>query len=238
MLILLQFTFFWFWSEFIYLIMFKGHFYIFMWEFICSFIFTIFLSGFWSLDTYFILYSRNIINLLSMLCAINIFFQSFDCVSCQAHYFLCSQLYQCLFSLDISPMFLFSICMVTFLILRPWTHLRFILSYGIKYGSNFGFFPMALLKSSLCSVIWDSHHLPPLNKTWRSIWAESTAYTKTNQATEHPSVQGCELKYVCENNAQRSRRGNKGWRGHTVREQAKKANEEAGWCWDRTKQRY
>lgn len=38
-------------------------------------------------------------------------------------------------------MFLFSICMVSFLILRPWTHLKFILSYGIKYGSNFNFFP-------------------------------------------------------------------------------------------------
>ena len=38
-------------------------------------------------------------------------------------------------------MFLFSICIVSFLILRPWTHLRFILSYGIKCGSNFNFFP-------------------------------------------------------------------------------------------------
>ena len=36
-------------------------------------------------------------------------------------------------------MFLF--CMVSCLILRPWTHLKFILSYGIKYGSNFNFFP-------------------------------------------------------------------------------------------------
>lgn len=39
-------------------------------------------------------------------------------------------------------------------------------------------------------------------------------------------MQGWELKYVCENNTQRVRRGNKGWRSHTVRGRSK-TNKEA-----------
>ena len=82
MLILFQFTFFWFWSEFPYLIMFES----FLYLYVRVYLF-IYFSNFpirFLIPWDFILYSRNIINLLSMICAINIFFQSFDCVSCQA----------------------------------------------------------------------------------------------------------------------------------------------------------